>query len=190
MANQKSDSDLVSDHLKKQWRYTLKKVRESLNPIRREQASSEACLKLNEWCKTAQFVLSFASFGSEIQLWSFNHQLASEGRLILPLIVNKQLQLFLVLHLDQLEINSLNFLEPKRSHCEQMDFSLIEIALIPGLGFDLQTRYRLGYGQGYYDRLLATSSSPQAWGIGFLEQAVVNLPHSSHDIAMRQIHLF
>jgi 5-formyltetrahydrofolate cyclo-ligase len=191
MANLKSDSDDDSiTVLKQKWRSRLKQIRLSIDPNRSEHASKDACSWLIKECKNAPLVLSFASFGSEINLWPFNEELAKEKRLVLPRIVNRQLQLFQVSTISQLERHSLGFLEPDLISCSPIDFSLIEISLIPALGFDLQTKFRLGYGRGYYDRLLSTNISIPTWGIGFVEQAAKNLPHSLQDIPLKQIFLF
>lgn len=191
MANPKFDSHASIAALKQQWRQSLKKIRQELPPNRQKQASSQAYQVLNKKCQHARFVLSFASFGSEINLWPLNQQLANEERLVLPrIIAEKELQLFQVTHFDQLETHRWGMLEPKIADCPSIDLHLVEIALIPGLGFDLHTKYRLGYGRGYYDRLLALNPSTQAWGVGFLEQAVENLPHSHEDIPLQQIDLF
>lgn len=185
MANQKIDSD--KDH----WRRRLKKMRRDLSEERQAQASLKACQELKERCPPAQFILSFASFGSEINLWPFNQELAAEGRLVLPLMdADQQLELFQITHFNQLEPHALGMLEPRALDCKRLDPSLIEIALIPGLGFDLKTHYRLGYGTGYYDRLLARAFFKETWGIGFLEQSVESLPYSKHDIPLNQIYLF
>lgn len=191
MASQKSDSDDVAIAiLKKEWRRRLKKVRQELDPQRREWASAQACRQLSQWCNTARLVLSFASFASEIDLWPFNRALAREGRLVLPRLEKNHLRLFRLSDISYLESHPKGLLEPQASHCFPIDFSLIDIALIPGLGFDLKTKYRLGYGLGCYDRLLASAPSLQTWGIGFLEQAVEQLPHTSHDIPLKEIYLF
>jgi 5-formyltetrahydrofolate cyclo-ligase len=191
MANQKSDSDEVAIALlKKEWRRRLKKIRQELDPQRRERASTQACKQLSQWCKSARFVLSFASFGSEIDLWPFNRELASEGRLVLPRLEKNHLHLFHLSDISHLESHPKGWLEPQVSHCFPIDFSLIDIALIPGLGFDLKTKYRLGYGLGCYDRLLAAAPSLQTWGIGFLEQAVEQLPYTLRDIPLKEIYLF
>jgi 5-formyltetrahydrofolate cyclo-ligase len=190
MESPKFDSHSIAA-LKRQWRQYMKKLRLHLSAERREQAGKEACLQLSQRCGDASFVLSFASFGSEIDLWPFNQELANEGRLVLPRIVQSEgMQLYQVTHFNQLEPHRWGMLEPKISECSPVELSLIEIALIPGLGFDLQTKYRLGYGKGYYDRLLASSGSTKTWGIGFLEQAVTNLPQSNEDVPLKEIYLF
>ena len=186
MANLKSDLSA----LKQQCRCQLKKIRQAVDPKRRKQASVQACLQLSNWTQSTGLILSFANFGSEINLWPLNQKLASEGRLVLPRLENEQLCLFRVTHISHLERGASGLLEPSISHCLPIDFSLIEIALIPGLGFDLKTKNRLGYGKGNFDRLLASAFSAQTWGVGFLEQAIENLPHDSQDIPLKQIYLY
>jgi 5-formyltetrahydrofolate cyclo-ligase len=190
MASPKSDSPSAIAALKQQWRQRLKKICQELSIERRAQASAQACQGLSKSCQAIRFVLSFASFGSEINLWPLNQELAKEGRLVLPYVTEENLLLFQVAHLSHLQPHRWGMLEPKISICPPVDPSLIEIALIPGLGFDLKTKYRLGYGKGYYDRLLASASSMQIWGVGFVEQAVENLPYSKEDIPLHQILLF
>ncbi len=54
-----------------------------------------------------------------------------------------------------------------------------QLTIVPLLAFD-RAGYRLGYGKGYYDRLLATTSS-YAIGVAFAIQEVPQLPRAPHD---------
>jgi len=53
------------------------------------------------------------------------------------------------------------------------------VTIVPLLAFD-RDLYRLGYGGGYYDRLLATAPTI-AVGVAFAAQEVARLPRESHD---------
>ena len=57
-----------------------------------------------------------------------------------------------------------------------------ELAIVPLLAFD-RRGYRLGYGKGYYDRLLAAGPVTTI-GVGFAAQEVDALPAEPHDIAL------
>ena len=57
-----------------------------------------------------------------------------------------------------------------------------DLAIVPLLAFD-RRGYRLGYGKGYYDRLLAASPVTTI-GVGFAAQEVDALPAEAHDIAL------
>ncbi len=183
MENQKVD-------LKQQWRSRLKAICQAIPDKKRLQAAVQAYDTLLPLCQTSFHVLSFASFKFEINLFELNQVLAAEQRLILPRIVHNDLQLFRVNHLDHLEKHAWGLLEPHPSFCELISPHAVEIALIPGLGFDLTTKHRLGYGKGYYDRLLFALSQAQTWGIGFQEQAVDNLPYDRRDVTLNDIRLF
>lgn len=182
--------DQPSAALKQQWRQRLMTVRQAIEPVRRKEASEQACEKLKTLTQQSLFILSFASFESEIDLWPLNQALAEEGRLVLPRLHDRELHLYQVKDFDHLEHHKWGFQEPVPSRCPLVDLSEISIALIPGLGFDPTTNTRLGYGGGYYDRLLARLPSAQAWGIGFLEQLVSGLPCNSHDKPLNKIYVF
>ncbi|PDV97208.1 5-formyltetrahydrofolate cyclo-ligase [Candidatus Chloroploca asiatica] len=55
-----------------------------------------------------------------------------------------------------------------------------QITLVPLLAFDAEG-YRLGYGKGYYDRLLAMSPGLHI-GIAFACQQVAQVPRETHDV--------
>lgn len=58
----------------------------------------------------------------------------------------------------------------------------IDLILVPGLAYD-EAGYRLGYGGGYYDRLLSTAPG---LAIGLCREAMIlrELPRESHDMAV------
>jgi len=60
----------------------------------------------------------------------------------------------------------------------------VALALVPGVAFDLEGR-RLGYGGGYYDRLLPLlrAGVPRLAG-AFDEQIVDRVPSAAHDLAV------
>ena len=57
-----------------------------------------------------------------------------------------------------------------------------DLVVVPLLAFD-RRGYRLGYGKGYYDRLLAADAVTTI-GVGFAEQEIDMLPDEPHDIAL------
>ena len=69
-----------------------------------------------------------------------------------------------------------------RAHCEVIDPTAIDWALVPGVAFDAAGR-RLGYGGGYYDRLLPLMrpDAPRIAG-AFDVQIVERVPAAPHDL--------
>ena len=62
----------------------------------------------------------------------------------------------------------------------------IDLAIVPGVAFDVDGA-RVGYGGGYYDRLLPRI--PHATWVGFAydEQLLTDIPHEAHDAHMHII---
>ncbi len=61
---------------------------------------------------------------------------------------------------------------------------MIDMAIVPGLGFSLDG-HRLGRGMGFYDRFLAqTDFGGVSCGFAFDEQIVATLPMLDHDIPL------
>jgi 5-formyltetrahydrofolate cyclo-ligase len=71
-----------------------------------------------------------------------------------------------------------------RDHCSSVTVESIEWVLVPGVAFDPSGR-RLGYGGGYYDRLLPllTGQAPRVAG-AFESQLVDSVPAAPHDVGV------
>lgn len=70
--------------------------------------------------------------------------------------------------------------EPEKK--ELVDFSYPDLIIVPGLAFD-ENKNRLGFGAGYYDRLLAKSHAFKI-GICYDFQYLMSIPSEEHDILM------
>lgn len=66
--------------------------------------------------------------------------------------------------------------------CPVVPLNRLDLALVPGLGFDARGR-RLGRGKGHYDRLLAGFTGMKI-GVAFDFQIVDEVPCEAHDIAL------
>ncbi len=63
----------------------------------------------------------------------------------------------------------------------------IDVALIPGVAFD-RAFYRLGFGGGYYDRLLPElAPSTLLCGVAYSFQVVPSLPRELHDVPLHAL---
>ncbi len=74
-----------------------------------------------------------------------------------------------------------------RAELPRVDVGAIDWVLVPGVAFDVTGR-RLGYGGGYYDRLLATlpAATPRVAG-AFDVQVVARVPAAPHDLVVDAI---
>ena len=68
------------------------------------------------------------------------------------------------------------------AHCPLVAMNRLDLALVPGLGFDARG-HRLGRGKGHYDRLLAGFTGMKI-GVAFDFQVVAAVPCEAHDIVL------
>ncbi len=172
---------------KNEIRKRIIKIRKKISFLRRSIAEKKT-LKIATFNYTN--ILSFASKPNEINLWKLNNTLAKEKRLCLPKIYNNQLKIYHVTDITTQLIKNPNFkvLEPNPNKCQETNLDEISCVLVPGLAFD-KYNHRIGYGKGYYDRLLQNMNCPFI-GIGFLEQLINQVPKEEHDIKLNHVLLF
>jgi 5-formyltetrahydrofolate cyclo-ligase len=84
---------------------------------------------------------------------------------------------------EQLEKHRLGGLQPTMN-AELV--SKVDIIIVPALAID-ERGFRIGYGRGYYDKLLASETSAMAVGIIFDFQRVLELPNEAHDMPVSWI---
>jgi 5-formyltetrahydrofolate cyclo-ligase len=139
----------------------------------------------------AQTVMAYMSIAAEFSTMEFVRATLVQGKiLILPKVnrVEKRLDLFRVKNIDtDLAPGIWDILEPNPERCEKMLTEDIEFVLVPGVAFDAQCN-RLGYGGGYYDRLLE-DLGPFASLVApaFALQIVERVPIEEHDIPLNVI---
>ncbi len=136
-------------------------------------------------------ILSFSSFGSEINTWALNTILSKENRLYLPKISNNILKIYQVNDLESQLVKSttFNIFEPNELLCAEVNINEIECILVPALAFD-KNLFRLGYGKGFYDKLLSLTQN-YSIGVGFKEQLFESsLPIQDHDVPVTKLSLF
>lgn len=175
------------ENRKSNLRTLMIELRNSLSLNRRKEASIKL---LKAFSEIEGFLLSYDSFNGELETKELNAKLASFKKLVLPKIEGKTLGLYLVSSIkNDLEQNSLGFFEPIPNRCQKIPLDQIAMILVPGLCFDA-SHHRLGYGKGYYDRLLRGRTFSTI-GVGFLEQfTTAPLPISSEDVPLSQLALF
>lgn len=180
---------------KEELRKVFAKKRGTLSLERREQASELAFTLITQWLRDFSadrdtFILSFAPFKDELDIWPINRWILKERHLLLPRLEKDDLHIYPVDSLHDLQPSQLGILEPPPS-ASRINPKQIDIALIAGLAFD-NRMHRLGYGKGHYDRFLQQlhPATPKI-GLGFKEQLSVEpLPVLKHDIVLTHRFLF
>ena len=134
-------------------------------------------------------VMAYASFGNELQTDEFVRHVLDQGKILLLPKVNRQRELLEIYRVrdpvQDLRVGTWGIREPRPDRCARMEPHIIDFVLVPGLAFDRRGR-RLGYGGGFYDKLLADSLSPCAWLVAgaFESQMVEKVPVDEHDMPM------
>ena len=130
------------------------------------------------------------SFGSEILTGLLNETLLEKQNLFLPKIIDNELKLFKIKDLQRdLTKHRFGFLEPKDT-LEQVPIQVIETILVPALSFD-HTFNRIGYGKGYYDRLLIKALHTKSIGLIYREQlSNIPLPTDLWDQSVKLLYIF
>jgi 5-formyltetrahydrofolate cyclo-ligase len=111
-----------------------------------------------------------------------------QKRLVTPYCAGGEIVLFRLESFEELASAAMGLWEPKpewrRRADRAVDPAELDLILAPGLAFDRQGG-RLGYGKGYYDRLLPRTR-PDATKLGtcFECQLFAEVPRLPHDIVM------
>jgi 5-formyltetrahydrofolate cyclo-ligase len=138
----------------------------------------------------ARSLLLYAHFDHEVRTHELMAAAVSHGkRVILPRVNRERRELDLYFVEDfatQVAPGTWQIPEPVPELCEPASLDDVECVIAPGVGFDLSGG-RLGYGGGYYDRLLNALTPAQARvavGICFETQIVREVPRGFFDAAV------
>jgi 5,10-methenyltetrahydrofolate synthetase len=136
--------------------------------------------------RRARVVLATLSFGTEWDTRPFAEGVLADGKtLVLPRVVREPrgLELYAVRDLGaDLVPGVWGIEEPDPGRCRRVALSEVDFALVPALSCDPEG-VRLGYGAGYFDRLLAGAGT-RTFRLVALPEALVGkrLPREPHDV--------
>jgi 5-formyltetrahydrofolate cyclo-ligase len=144
--------------------------------------------------REAKTVLAYMSFGAEFATGAWVQLALQDGKQVLLPRVNsssRQLELFQVADLQQdVAPGKWDIPEPLPEHCRSVDdLERIDFILLPGVAF-ARDGSRLGYGGGFYDKLLARMTPdgrnalpqrPALVAAAFSMQLVTEIPQEATD---------
>jgi 5-formyltetrahydrofolate cyclo-ligase len=173
--------------LKTVLRKEIAAAREGLSAEARMYKSSEIGRRLFQLpeFQAAGVIMFFASFRSEVDtLPMIRKALALGKKVILPKVKGRDLELFEIRDFDKdTAPGAWKIPEPKESL--PVTIGEVDLMIMPGLGFDVSGN-RLGYGAGFYDRLLGAFSKTTV-ALAFEEQIVSRVPADPHDVPVKKI---
>ena len=158
--------------------------RRSISPSEKHKSSQiiqKTLLARDEVLKASTICL-YISLPEEVDTTDVLRNLFEQRKFVVaPQISAKRLILHQIQSADDLIKGRFDIYEPKIS-CPTVNVSEIDLFIVPGIAFD-RKGYRLGWGKGYYDRLLAGVSATKI-GLAYSFQIVSRLPHKRYDIPM------
>jgi 5-formyltetrahydrofolate cyclo-ligase len=140
----------------------------------------------------ADRVLIYVGSSAEVQTKPFLSTMLTQSKeVIVPCCVGDELALFRIESVDELAPRTMGIFEP----CEQVlcnaerkvEPAALDLLIVPGVAFD-RCGGRLGYGRGFFDRLLCrVESETPIIGLAFECQLFDEVPMMPHDVPMDKL---
>jgi 5-formyltetrahydrofolate cyclo-ligase len=174
--------------MKQSLRQSIIAARQKLAAAEREafsRAMTARLLALDSY-RSAATVLGYMSFGAEYASSAWVRQALLDGKQVLLPRVNrssKQLDLYQITNLQlDLAPGTWDIPEPLPERCRKLDsLHEVDFILLPGVAF-ARDGARLGYGGGFYDKLLARMPhQPALVAAAFGMQLVAEIPQETTD---------
>jgi 5,10-methenyltetrahydrofolate synthetase len=185
---ERADPRDAKRHLREQ----VLRARDALAPDRRASLGEEivASLVAREDFRVARTVLLSLAFRSEWETRPLFSTGIALGKTVVAPRVNREKRMLELYAVDDLgrDVGTgyLGIDEPL-PHCSSVSPAAIDWVLVPGVAFDL-SGHRIGYGGGYYDRLLPVLRRDARRIAGAFElQIIERVPAAAHDLQVDAI---
>ncbi len=138
-------------------------------------------LSTDQYCQS-EVVALYAPIHNEVLTNDlFSSAIRNQKKVCFPRVKHDSLQFLPVDKRSQLLPGAFGVDEPTGSNV--VPFEEIDLIVVPGVAFD-RSGYRLGYGQGYYDRAVGSADRAVLAGLAFDFQIVDELPKEEHDVRL------
>ena len=173
---------------KRQARALCRQRRDELGQAYRARASERICERILQWAtfRSADIVFAYLPMRGEVDLRPLIAR-SPNTRWAIPRLVDSPVRhlLFHAYHPDRLIPHRFGMLEPDPDLPEILP-DQADLIIVPGLAFT-RSGYRLGYGGGYYDRLLAPPGRAATLGACFEALLLDEIPHEQHDVPVGNV---
>lgn len=158
----------------------------------RQEKSGKICNKVSELdlFKNCGTILAYMSIGSEVNMEGIIQQAYSQGKNVaFPRVWGKEAMKFFSLSFDEFhngmfwEKSAFGVMEPVPGLAQEVESEKNTLIIVPGVVFSSE-KHRIGYGVGYYDRFLSSSTFCAAVGVCYHEQISVMLKPEPHDFKL------
>ncbi len=161
---------MEKEELRKKYIDIRKKVEDK---TRKSDFICQKVLDTEEY-KKAKIIACYKPLPTEVDTRLLIEEAINSGKMIvLPKVNGQELEFYIIKDLDNnnFEKSKIGVEEPNPFCHEKIDIRLIDLVIVPGICFDKEGN-RLGFGKGYYDRLLNKIKNIVSIGICFKEQMV------------------
>lgn len=185
------ESSLSFDRQKALLRKELRKKLGALTPKERENRSQEILGRLFRHPKflEARSLLTYLAVGFEVETRPILAEARRRGkRVYIPRLDSQKKRMWMieVTGREKLKPNRYGILEPPFNSKRVGNPKELDLAIIPGLGFDREGG-RIGRGEGYFDRFLAEARKACKIGLAFECQIVERIPREPHDVGVDEV---
>lgn len=173
---------------KKELRQIIRQRKRQLSEAQRQELSVavNGLLLNNHHIADAKVVMLYSPLPDEVDVSMLTERLRDMGKtVVLPVVTGEEtMAARLYEGRSALVSGAYGINEPTSE--TNVDSSVIEAAIIPGMAFD-RKGHRLGRGKGYYDRFLADTPYIYKIGVCFPFQIVDDVPCDIHDVVMDEV---
>jgi len=180
----------VRFHVKSELRRRMRGVRRAMAAEARAERSRAIVARLrDEPCfSEARTVAAFVAVRGEVDLAPLVAFAREAGKtVLLPRVDDADDALVLHVHAADAPLEPSRFGVPEpQPEAPIVPPHAVDLVLVPGLVFDVRG-HRLGYGAGYYDKLLPTLTRATRVGVAFDFQLVPELPDTPGDVPVSRV---
>lgn len=144
-----------------------------------------------EHYKVSKTIFVYMSFKNEVMTTELIKRMLSENkRVVIPYTDTKNTIIIpseLKNVKDDLVLNSFGYYEPVYDKIKKVEPEEFDLIVTPGVVFDRQLN-RVGFGKGYYDRILSKKrKNAKIVAVAYEFQVLDEVPTESHDVKMDMI---
>jgi 5-formyltetrahydrofolate cyclo-ligase len=175
---------------KKEIRKKILLLRDSIDESLRQMKDKkifDRLINLPEFI-AANKILLYASFKSEVSTADLlKYCIKLNKTIVFPKVdkINNFLVLYKINSINNLKKGYMGIPEPEVSEEYKVNVNDLDLIIVPGVAFDEKCN-RLGYGKGFYDKLLK-GIDKTIIGLAYEEQIVQSLIVEKHDIRINKI---
>ncbi|MBP1926232.1 5-formyltetrahydrofolate cyclo-ligase [Sedimentibacter acidaminivorans] len=173
-----------------------KKILSIRNSIENKQVIEKSEIIINKLKSISEFkksktVFVYMDFKNEVKTLDLIEEMIKEKKRVVIPYTDVDNTVIIPVEINDINIDlkfsSFGYLEPKEEKVIPIDPFELDLIIVPGVAFDKELN-RIGFGKGYYDRILSKKrNDAKAVAIAYEFQILDEIPSEEHDIKMDKI---